>query len=129
MVFSMAFAGLIKGRTDWRDESDIQGDLGARRTENIAERVNELEERVDHLALLSMALWQMLSESTGWSEEELIKRVTELDLRDGKLDGKALGTVIECPECKRPLSRRHRRCMYCEHEMTVEGTAFDNVVR
>ena len=129
----MAFSGLIKGRTDWRDQNEIQDDLGARRTVNRAERVSELEERVDHLVLLSMALWQMLSESTGWNEEELIKRVSAFDLRDGKLDGKVLGAVIECPECERPLSRRHRRCiyceMYCEHEMTVEGNAFDNVVR
>ncbi len=125
----MAFSGLIKGRTDWRDKSEIQGELGQRRTENLADRVSELEERVDHLSLLSMALWQLVSESTGWSEEELIKRVSALDLRDGKMDVRVLGSVIECPECHRPLSRRHRRCLYCEHEMSVEGSAFDEVVR
>jgi hypothetical protein len=123
----MAFSGLI-GRNDWRDRDEIQAELGQRRTEHLADRVNELEERVDHLALLSVALWQLLSESTGWSEEELIKRVTELDLRDGKIDGRVTGNAIDCPECHRPVARRHRRCLYCEHELGESG-AFGNVVR
>lgn len=124
----MAFSSLLKGRADWRDQDEIQGGLSQRRTEFLADRVNDLEERVDHLALLSMALWELLSESTGWTEEELIKRVSALDLRDGKQDGRMQTDAVNCPACHRPLSRRHRRCMYCEHELGGEG-AFSEVVR
>lgn len=125
----MALSGLLKGRTDWRDQDEVQGELGQRRTELLAERVGELEERVDKLALLSLALWTLLKKNTKWDDEELLKQVTALDLQDGKLDGHVQNAVMECPACHRPVSRRHRRCLYCEAELSATGGAFDEVVR
>jgi hypothetical protein len=125
----MALSGLLKGRTDWRDQSEIKGELGQHRTELLAERVAELEERVDKLALLSMALWTLLKKQTDWDDEELLKQVTALDLQDGKLDGQVQNAVTECPACHRPVSRRHRHCLYCEQELTSTGGAFEGVVR
>jgi hypothetical protein len=124
----MALSSLLGGRTDWRDKDEVAGDVGARRTEFLADRVAELEERVDRLALVSMALWTLLKKREDWDEEELLKQITALDLQDGKLDGQVQNAVTECPKCHRPLSRRHRKCLYCEFELQTSG-AFDGVVR
>ncbi len=123
----MALQGLL-GRTNWRDKAGIQSEADSRNAEFMAERVAELEERVDRLALLSMAMWTLLKKNTELDDEELMKQVTALDLQDGKLDGSVYASVIECPECHRPVSRRHRKCLYCEHDLGSNG-AFDGVVR
>ncbi len=124
----MALQGLLGGRANWRDGSEVGEELGARRTEYLADRVAELEQRVDRLALLSMALWTLVKKHEGWTDEELIQQVTALDLQDGDLDGHVRPAVTECPQCHRPVSQRHRKCLYCEYELQGGG-AFDGVTR
>lgn len=100
----------------------------AYQAERAAGKIEDVEERLDKLALLNYALWSLLKERLGVSEAELLERVQELDLRDGKLDGRINGVVINCDDCQRPLSRRHRKCLYCGFELKVDD-AFGDVVR
>ena len=126
----MALSGLFFGlHQNMRIASaEAQATIGARKAESAERRIEFLEDRVDRLALLNLALWTLLQEREGLTEDELQQRVQELDLRDGKLDGRVQSGVIECPQCNRPLSQRHRKCMYCEYELNG-GAAFDSVVR
>jgi len=78
--------------------------------------VDELEARLDRLALVTEALWTLLRERVGMTDEELIARVREVDLSDGVLDGKVKHPASTCPGCGRTLSRRHVRCIYCGAE-------------
>lgn len=98
--------------------ASYKGQQQAERTNN---QIRDLERRVDNLALLNLALWTLLQERTGITEEELEARVQELDLRDGKLDGKIEMAPVECPNCQRPLSRRHLRCMYCDFQLPMDN--------
>lgn len=98
------------------------------KTESVAQNVEDLEERIDKLTLLNYALWSLLEEKIGLTEAELLDRVQELDLKDGKLDGRVSSGVINCPHCNRPLSQRHRKCMYCGYELHGGG-GFESVVR
>lgn len=123
----MALQGLL-GHANWRGDSEIQDDVGARRAEHLTDRVAELEQRVDRLALLSMALWTLVKKHEGWTDDELLQQVTALDLQDGKPDGHVRPAVTECPQCHRPVSQRHRKCLYCEYELE-SGGAFDGVAR
>ncbi|MFV1959319.1 MAG: hypothetical protein ACC662_07885 [Planctomycetota bacterium] len=75
--------------------------------------VTELEARLDRLALLTEALWTLLRERVGMTDEELLDRVREVDLSDGVLDGKVRHGSAPCPQCGRMLSHRHLRCIYC----------------
>ena len=52
-------------------------------------------------------------------------RVEEIDLRDGRRDGKLTKNVTECPVCQRTMSRRYGRCFYCGHE--GEKDPFDGI--
>lgn len=101
---------------------------GAHQAERARDAVRQLEQRVDKLALVNMALWTLLKENTTFTDEDLNRRVQELDLSDGKLDGRIRGAVANCPDCDRTLSQRHNRCLYCGYEPDGE-TAFHKVAR
>ena len=73
----------------------------------------ELRDRLDRLVLASMALWELLRERTDLTEEDLLKKVQEIDLRDGQADGRVTRPPRKCPKCGRVVSRRHARCLYC----------------
>jgi hypothetical protein len=90
----------------------------ARRGED---RVATLERRIDALVLASVAMWSVLEEKLGVTEAELSARMREIDLKDGKLDGKLAGMVSACPSCGRVMSVRHPRCVYCGAEGLVKS--------
>lgn len=104
----------------------------ARRSEEKAEDAvdlaRRLDDRIDRLALINMALWSLLQERTGLTEEDLANRVQELDLADGQVDGKVGGQVVQCPQCGRTLSQKHQKCLYCGFEPD-EREVFRSVAR
>jgi hypothetical protein len=71
-----------------------------------------LEERFERLLLASRAMWELLREKTGLSEEDLLRKVEELDLSDGRLDGR-ICTLVVCANCGKRISARNARCLYC----------------
>lgn len=83
-----------------------------------------LEDRVDRLSLICMAMWSLMQDKTQLTEEDLMERVKLLDLMDGKEDGKATKTVSRCGRCDRPMNVRHKKCIYCGHSKLITS-AFD----
>lgn len=75
--------------------------------------VGDLKHQVGRLMLLNQALWELLQERTGLTEADLLARAEQIDLRDGKLDGKLSEHPVRCPQCSRVNSSRHQRCLYC----------------
>mgnify|MGYP004142731505 CR=1 FL=1 len=98
----------------------------ARKAADNAENREWIEERIERLTLVCMAMWSLLQDKTNLTEEDLLERVKMLDLMDGVQDGKATRTVKRCPHCNRPMSPRHTRCLYCGYEELVKS-AFDAV--
>ena len=73
-----------------------------------------LKAEIERLLMISEALWDILAEKFGLPEEELLKRIHEIDRRDGKLDGRvAPEPPTLCPKCNRPLEKKRPYCMYC----------------
>ena len=88
--------------------------------------VEHLEDRLERLSLVCMAMWSLLQDKTHLTEEELLQRVKMLDMMDGTADGKATRTVQKCDKCGRTMSPRHRRCLYCGAAET-HSSAFDAI--
>jgi len=84
-----------------------------------ATRVDELEARCDRALLVCEALWTVLRDKLNVSEEELVNTVNDIDLSDGKLDGKVRRDATDCGQCGRRVSRRFTKCMYCGHTLGV----------
>lgn len=87
----------------------------------------ELQRRIDKLALVCNALWSLVQEKTGLTEQDLLQRVEQLDLTDGRADGRLTKEVSRCGNCGRVMSRRHIRCLYCGGDR-LTATAFDPVL-
>jgi predicted Zn-ribbon and HTH transcriptional regulator len=90
--------------------------LRARDLREIAEartRLEALEQQVARLKLLNEALWQLIKEKVGISEDDLYQRAQEIDAQDGRRDGQLSSQPLRCPECGRISQSRHGRCLYC----------------
>lgn len=76
--------------------------------------VQELERRVETLALLCRALVEELDQKVGLSEAELRAKMLEIDLRDGVEDGKYNpNSQAKCGGCGRKVMKRRGGCIYC----------------
>ena len=72
---------------------------------------------VEKLFMITEALWTILKEKHGCTDAELVQRVQEIDLRDGKLDGKVAKVNPDCPKCSRKLMGKRPVCLYCGAEV------------
>ena len=88
--------------------------------------VRELADRVDELALTCAAMWSLLEEKTSLTNEDLLAKIRETDLKDGVADGKMTRTVKQCPSCGRTMSERHKRCLYCG-AVELKTTPFEGI--
>jgi len=85
---------------------------------NVKYDLGRMEDKLDSLALTCQAMWEILRERDGITDEVLIAKMTEIDLRDGRADGRMSSAGVPCKNCGRELSRHRERCLYC-------GTAVD----
>lgn len=72
-----------------------------------------LEGKIGSLALACQSLWEILEENTDITRDQLLAKMEEVDLRDGRKDGKLSKTVEACGSCGRRTSRRRPNCLYC----------------
>jgi len=88
--------------------------LPAQRSSVGSSEILELEEKVERLLIVTEALWNILREKLSLEEQELVRRMVQIDLRDGKLDGRvAPSPPQQCPKCNRTLPKGKSRCMFC----------------
>ncbi len=78
-------------------------------------RLTEIEFKLERLSLITHALWDLLKDRHGYSDEELNDWINLTDLKDGRLDGryKVNTPPLNCPKCGRVVSRTQNRCIYC----------------
>ena len=92
----------------------------ATQTANDARRQGELLQcDVEKLFMLTEALWTILKERHGYTDADLVRRINEIDLRDGKLDGKVATEKVQpdCTHCGRKLIGKRPVCLYCGGEV------------
>ena len=82
-------------------------------TGTLTTRLGQLEGALSRQLLVSQALWEILRERLEITEEELLAKIREVDLRDGSLDGRMSPQVTTCPQCGHKINTKHTRCIYC----------------
>jgi len=116
MIEDLIFASAI--HTSARRRATDAG-ATANRTANDALRQGELLQcDVEKLFMLTEALWTILKEKHGCTDAELVRRVNEIDLRDGRLDGKVANETVapDCTHCGRKIIGNRPVCLYCGAE-------------
>jgi hypothetical protein len=69
-----------------------------------------LQHDIDRLLMISEALWNFLKKQHGYTDDDLVKAVGALDLRNSGADKDA---QEKCPTCGRLVSAHRRLCLYC----------------
>jgi len=87
------------------------------RAESKAARIQRqnrvLEANLAKTLLICETLWEFIKEHHNLTDEQLQKKICEVDMRDGTLDGKNQRKAVECPGCGHMVSARHPACLYC----------------
>ncbi len=101
-------------------------DIVAQDIAGVQASVGQLEEKLDRLALICRAMYELLQETSGVSDEQLSAKITEVDLRDGKADGRVTPQQKPCPECDAMICARFNRCLFCGYK-DESGDVFDTL--
>ena len=87
------------------------------KTQNKVQRqddeIQKLHKQVDKISLANQAMWELLRERNGLTDDDIIGKMEEIDLRDGSIDGKIGVQVLDCPKCGRKTNSRRRTCVFC----------------
>ena len=114
---------------DWdgyRESHPFAGSSADAKSLSANEDLHRLYRRIDALALTCQAMWELLRERTGLTDEEIAAKMQDIDIRDGTDDGKMTVTPRQCPACQRTVSSRHDRCLYCGAEQEIsKGNVFE----
>ena len=90
--------------------SNSAGAADVKASEGLTE-IRDLKNRVDHLALVTQAMCELL-EQVGFDNKALEDKVREIQLRDERSTG-AYRNTKKCAGCNRVVSKNHVRCVYC----------------
>jgi hypothetical protein len=83
------------------------------RAKQLEREVDDLKRRADALTIASQALWEILRDRLGVDDQTVLRKMQEIDLRDGQADGKISPRPITCPRCARNSNSKRRYCLYC----------------
>jgi hypothetical protein len=79
---------------------------------------------IDRLLMVTEALWLFIKTQHNYTDEDLVKLITEIDMRDGMLDGKSAKTgPVLCPGCNRANSGKRPVCIYCGKPIPMDPFA------
>jgi hypothetical protein len=71
-----------------------------------------LKHDIDRLMMITEALWSFMRKQHGYSDDDLAKAISAIDLRNSGADKNA---QEKCPNCGRMISAHRHLCLYCGH--------------
>jgi len=94
-------------------------DTANRTSEKLHNEVRRLDDKIEGLALVCEALWELLREHSNLTDADVRAKMHEIDIRDGRADGRMTGRPYDCPACHRPVHTTHRHCIWCKTELNA----------
>jgi hypothetical protein len=76
------------------------------------QRADELEDRLEHLTVVTEALWTLLHEKLGLTDEQLVAAVASL-IEEHQVEHEAVAEPPRCPGCNAALNRGLDHCQFC----------------
>ncbi|MDD2600590.1 MAG: hypothetical protein PHO37_15430 [Kiritimatiellae bacterium] len=97
------------------NRAQLAGEMAQRTATDVRMKNESIQFDIEKLFMITEALWEILKHQHGYTDEQLIEMIQDIDLRDGKLDGKVSKSIERpiCPECERTIIRNQARCLYC----------------
>jgi len=94
-------------------DASIRASEARASSDRVRDDADELRRRIETLTLACQALWEIVRSQHGLTDEVVLKKIEEIDLRDGKLDGAIGVTSVDCSNCGRSGRSSRRKCLYC----------------
>jgi len=94
-------------------EVKAKSDLAHSDAQSHESALADLSRRFERLALVTQALAELLFERAHVTEADLAAKIDEIDMRDGKRDGRASSPPRSCPKCGREVAGIRTTCLYC----------------
>ena len=88
-------------------------DLASNKIDGLISRKDDTQQELEQLTLACQAMWELLRDHIGVTDDQLKAKILEIDARDGMVDGKITGEVIDCPHCGQKASTTNPTCQYC----------------
>jgi len=83
------------------------------KVDRYARTVEDLQRHVERLSLACQAMWELLRGCSDLTEDDLGKKILEIDGRDGCVDGKIGVQPLDCPACGRKTSSKRNSWIMC----------------
>ena len=101
--------------------AQLSADAAERDAREAQTSVEFMRQDINRLLLITEALWTLLKQQHGYTDDDLSKLVTEIDQRDGVVDGKAnkIGPK-PCPTCGRMVAAHHATCIFCGQAVPLD---------
>ena len=87
---------------------------------------SKAQKNTERLYMVVQAMWELLREKVGLTDTDLEAKIHEIDLRDGRLDGKNANQTAAhaCRKCGRTILSGQSVCSWCGAQF--EGGAFSH---
>jgi hypothetical protein len=95
-----------------RDRVRLNEDANEHRHRRSRDELLELQERLDRLLVLTEAIWMLVTERTGLTDDDLRAHLGSLDGSDGVQDGRRQPVPAVCP-CGAKIGPKAPRCVFC----------------
>ncbi len=109
--------------TIWNLLQSNQISENERKTKNIASAsrsnaisVREAHRRLESLAVTNQAMWELLVEKLGVTDEQLLTKIREIESRPAKSAGDSVSEKqpeVNCIECGKKIGKRVTKCYWC----------------
>ena len=76
-------------------------------------RIEDLNERIDAMAMIMRGMWALLEEEQGFTTDQLMAKLEELDRADGTQDVLMTSAPVRCPSCESMVPAGMAKCQYC----------------
>lgn len=83
------------------------------KVESINTDLLDLEKLVARTQLAVEAMAEIMQSRLGIEHQEIINKMLEIDMRDGKHDGRITPVAVSCEKCQRPIPVNSPKCIYC----------------
>jgi hypothetical protein len=115
-------AGMIDVLWDLKQQGEIEAaqqsaSEAQHRSRDAQDLFLQMEKRISRLSLLCQSMWELLRERAEFTDEQLATKVLEVDLRDGRTDGRMATQVTNCPSCSRKTNSKRASCVICGAEL------------
>ena len=97
------------------NRAQTAGEMASRTAAEVRTQNESIQFDIEKLLMITEALWEILKHHHGYTDDQLVQMIQDIDLRDGKLDGKVAKSAERptCTQCGRTIVRRQARCLYC----------------